>query len=78
MEISENTVIDLIKGQATLAQAVKDQGDKIDKGLQFLYNEHRDLNNRVSKIEKKVWYTSGSLGLVGGVLVTYIKTKLGL
>lgn len=82
MEISEQTLVDIIRNQGMQTQAFIDMKDKLDKVLPYLDNQHKDLDKRltnehkslekrVRKVEKKVWYGSGiaaALAFMAGFL----------
>lgn len=70
MEIDNDHIIELIKGQATSTQAINDLKTSVEKGFTFLHGEHTKLDERVSSVEKKVWSVS-SLGALLGSIAGY-------
>jgi len=72
MEISDDHILELIKGQAATTQAVQDLKGSVEKGFTFVQREHEELETRVHGVEKKVWYGAGAgsvLGIISGVVV---------
>lgn len=76
MEISDDHIIELIKGQATTAQAVTDLKGSVEKGFKFIIDEHGKLDERVSAVEKKVWYGTG-IGAALGIAAGWLKGHAG-
>ena len=71
MEINDDHIVELIKGQAATAQAVLDLKGSVEKGFTFIHSEQKELETRVGGVEKKVWYSFGvgsTLGIVAGVV----------
>jgi hypothetical protein len=74
MEINDDHIIELIKGQAATTQAVQDLRTSMEKGFVFIKGEHDKLDTRVSGVEKKVWYSAGigsGLGAAAGFVAAY-------
>jgi hypothetical protein len=72
MEINDDHIIELIKGQSATTQAVNDLKSSMEKGFLFIRGEHDKLETRhsalegrVGSVEKKVWYGSGAAAAVG-------------
>jgi hypothetical protein len=76
MEISDNHIIKLIDGQARTAQALTDLKGTVEKGFKFIHGEHTELEGRVRKVEKKVWYATGA-GAAVGYALSYLGIHLG-
>jgi hypothetical protein len=76
MEISDNHIIKLIEGQSATAQALTDLKGTVERGFTFIHNEHTDLEKRVGKVEKKVWYATGA-GAAVGYALSYLGIHLG-
>lgn len=75
MEISEQTIIDLVKGQATIVQAVTDIKERFDKTVPYLMDKDTELENSVKSVEKKVWYFGGAGSALGFVL-SHVGSKI--
>lgn len=71
MQISEQTIIELVKGQATVARAVQDLGDRIDRAMPILVAKDKELEDKIDGVRSKVWYFSG-IGTVVGYFVPHI------
>ena len=72
MEINDDHIIELIKGQAATTQAVNDLKASMEKGFTFIRGEHEKLDTRVGSVETKVWYGVGAasvLGIMSGAIV---------
>jgi hypothetical protein len=68
MELSEQTILDLVKGQATLTQAVLDIKERFDTALPYLVEQDEKNAKAVHSVEKKLWYFGGAgsvLGFIG-------------
>lgn len=76
MEISDDHIVQLITGQAATAQAVTDLKSAVEKGFTFIHGEHKELETRVSAVEKKVWYGSG-VGAALGIAAGWLKGHSG-
>lgn len=83
MEIESDHIVQLIAGQATTAQAVRDLKDSVEKGFKFIHGEHQELEKtvgkvaaRVGKVEKKVWYAT-SVGAALGYAASYFGFHIG-
>ena len=68
MQISEDTIIDLVKGQATIAQAVTDLKEQLNKTLPVLVKEDEHLATRINAVERKIWYFGGAGSVLGALL----------
>jgi ElaB/YqjD/DUF883 family membrane-anchored ribosome-binding protein len=76
MEIKDDHIIELIKGQAETKQALTDLKGSVEKGFTFIHTEHTDLEKRVRGVEKKVWYSTGvgsAMGVALGFLIDYLR-----
>jgi hypothetical protein len=67
MEISEQTLVELVKGQATVAQALTDLRLTIDSTIP-------KLDKRIGRVEKKQYYLGGA-GTAVGFLLSYVADK---
>lgn len=70
MDISEATVVNLLQGQARTEQAVIDLIGRFDKVVPALVQNDKDLDKKIHKVEKKIWYFGGA-GTALGWLLTY-------
>jgi homoserine dehydrogenase len=85
MEINDDHIIELIKGQSATTQAVNDLKAAMEKGFIFIHGEHEKLEtrhekleDRVSGTERKVWYSAGigsGLGAAAGFIAAYFHGK---
>lgn len=82
MEIDSNLVVQLIQGQSKTQQQITDLsqrllgGDGQQGAIPYLANEHKELGDRVDKVEKKMYWFSGAgtaLGATAGYLAAWIK-----
>lgn len=74
MEINDDHIIELIKGQAATTQAITDLKTSMERGFTFLSSSHEKLDARVNGVEKKVWYGTGvgtTLGAIAGFAASY-------
>lgn len=68
MEISEQTLIEIVKGQATVAQAVSDLKGSFEKTIPYLVQRDELLAKDIRGVERKIWYFGGAgsvLGFIG-------------
>lgn len=65
MEISEHTLIELVKGQATVAQAVTDLKDSFDKAIPSLTLADKVNAKAIRSVEQKQWYLGGAGTILG-------------
>lgn len=72
MQISEETILELVKSQGQLTQAVVDVKDKIDKAIPYLVQQDEKNASAIRDVEKKVWYFGGA-----GTVIGYILANLG-
>ena len=76
MEI-EQVLLDLTREQAATQQSVIDLGNRLlgangqPGALTILSQDHKELEDRVKSVEKKVWYFSGA-GTVLGTALSYL------
>jgi len=68
MEISEQTILKLVEGQAATTQALADLKDSLDKPVPILLKDIRS-------VEKKLWYFSG-IGTSVAFLVSHAAYKI--
>jgi len=68
MQLSEDNVLELIKGQSRTEQALLDLSERIDKALPFLSAQHSDLEKRVRDVEKNVWTSAGGASVIGAII----------
>jgi hypothetical protein len=71
MDISEQTLIELVKGQAKVAQSVEDMTKRIDLAIPYLNTQDIELGKRIDNVEHKVWYFGGAGSLIGVALGLY-------
>jgi hypothetical protein len=72
MELPHSSILlDLVAGQARIEQSVIDIKDRFDKTIPYMANEHKELNTRVTGVEKKLWYFSGAGTAVGALVGTF-------
>lgn len=72
MEISEQTLVELVKGQATVVQAVADLKGSFDKVIPFLMKSDEDNSKAIRGMERKIWYFGGAGSVMG-----YLLSKAG-
>ncbi len=65
MEITEQTLIELVKGQATVAQAVVDLKGSFEKVIPYLVERDEVLAKDIRGVERKIWYFGGAGSAVG-------------
>lgn len=72
MEITEQTILDLVKGQATVTQAVVDLSDRMDRAMPILVARNQaldakdaELEKSIHGVEKKLWYFGGAGSVLG-------------
>lgn len=68
MEVSEQTVIELVKGQATIAQEVRDLKDSFVKVVPYLDARDKELEKSIRSVERKVWYFGGAGTALGFII----------
>ena len=68
MEISEQTIVELIKGQATTAQAILDLKSSIEKSIPYLVAQDEKNADKIRSVEHKVWYFGGAGTAVGYII----------
>lgn len=76
MEIQSGIVIDLVKGQGRVEQALIDLTKRLDVALPAIVKEQKDVVLRVDKVENRVWYLSGlgtAFGIAVGHAINYFK-----
>jgi len=78
MEISEQTLVDLVKGQATVAQALKDLTTTVGSALPALVEEDKRLERHITKVERKEWYMAGAGTVIGFLLSKYAEPYITL
>ena len=75
VEISEQTVIELIKGQATVAQSVADLKNSLDKSIPYLVKKDEENAAAIRSVEHKIWYFGGA-GSVLGAVISHVGQKI--
>lgn len=65
MEINEQTLIEIVKGQATVAQAVVDLKGSFEKVIPYLVERDEHLAKDLRGVERKIWYFGGVGSVVG-------------
>jgi hypothetical protein len=68
MEISEQTILDLVKGQAAITQSVADLKSSLEKTIPFLAAQDQANSTRIDRVERKIYYFGGAgtvLGYIG-------------
>lgn len=75
MELDTNAILlDLVKGQEKTQQLVQDMnislfgGDGRTGAIPYIQKEHKELSDRVSSVEKKIYWFSGVGTAVGSIL----------
>lgn len=68
MEISEQTLVDLVKGQARIEQAVTDLKEGVGRTIPMLIARDDKFDSRLRGVEGKIWYFGGAGTVVGAVL----------
>jgi hypothetical protein len=68
MEITEGTLLDLVKGQATLTQAVMDIKERFDTALPYLAKQDEKNAKAIRSVEKKIWYFGGAGTAIGYII----------
>lgn len=71
MEISEQTIIQLVQGQATTTQALVDLKGSFDKAIPYLVKKDEENFKAIRGVERKIWYFGGA-GSVLGFIGTHI------
>lgn len=74
MEISEQTILELVKSQGTLTQAVTDVKDRFDKALPYLMDQDTANADAIRSVERKIWYFGG-VGTALGFVVEHLGGK---
>jgi hypothetical protein len=77
MELSEQTIIDLVKGQATLTQAVLDIRERFDKALPYLVKQDEKNAKAINGVERKLWYFGGAGSVLGFIGTHFIDKYFG-
>lgn len=72
MEISEHTIVELIKGQSATTQAILDLRNSMDKAIPYLVAQDEKNSLSIQEVQKKVWYLSGA-----GTVIGYLLSKFG-
>jgi ElaB/YqjD/DUF883 family membrane-anchored ribosome-binding protein len=70
----DETLLRLVEGQGRIEQLAKSTNERLDKALPFLQDEHNKLEDRVTDVEKKVWYSTGvgsGIGALLGIIGTF-------
>ena len=75
MEITEQTLIELVKGQATVAQAVTDLKGSFEKAIPYLVQRDEGLAKDIRGVERKIWYFGG-IGSGVGFILSHFAGKL--
>ena len=73
MEISEQTIVDLIRGQAATTQAVLDLKSSFERTVPFLIEADKENAKDIRNIRNKMYYFSGA-----GTVFGYIASKFGV
>ena len=73
MEISEQTLVDIVRNQGMQTQAFVDMKDRLDKVLPYLDEQHKSLEKRVRKVEKKANWITGV-----GSTITFLLSCVGI
>lgn len=74
MEISEQTILELVKSQGALTQAVNDVKERFDKAIPYLVAEDKKNADEIQGVKNKILYFSGA-GSVLGFLGSHIVDK---
>lgn len=77
MEISEQTILELVKSQGALTQAVTDVKDRFDKAIPYLVAKDEENAKDIKSVEKKIWYFGGAGSALGFVLSHFGAKYLG-
>lgn len=59
MEISEQTLVNIVRSQGEMTQAFKDMKDRLDITLPYLNKVNETLEKRIRKVEKKANWIAG-------------------
>jgi len=76
MDIDQEIIMQLVAGQGRIEQGLKDTVERIDRAIPYMESKHTGLEDRVRKVENKVWYFSGigtAVGMAIGHFITYFK-----
>lgn len=73
MEISEQTIVELIRGQSATTQAVVDLKASLDKTLPYLLANDKENAQNIQSVRNKMYYFSGA-----GTVVGYLASKFGV
>lgn len=73
MEISEQTIVELIRGQSATTQAVIDLRASFDKTIPYLADAIKDNAKDIQSVRNKMYYFSGA-----GTVIGYIASKFGV
>ena len=77
MEITEQTLIDIIKGQATVAQTVTDLKGSFEKVIPYLVERDEHLAKDIRGVERKIWYFGGAGSILGFIGTNFIGKYFG-
>lgn len=72
MEISEQTLVKLVDGQASVTQAVIDLRNSFDRAIPYLITKDEELAKNIQSVERRIWYFGGAGSVLG-----YIMSKAG-
>lgn len=78
MEVSEQTLVQLVNGQATTAQAVRDLKETIDKAIPVLVAEDKKNAKDIAIVRNRVYYFGGAGTVLGYFLSGWAKKFLNL
>lgn len=73
MEISEHTIVELIKSQSATTQAIVDLKASLDKTIPFLVAADKENAQGIESVRNKMYYFSGA-----GTVVGYLASKFGV
>jgi hypothetical protein len=74
MELSEQTLIQLVHGQGKIEQALLDMKDRVDRAIPALVEEDKTNAANIKNVEKKIWYFGGA-GTAAGFLIEHLGGK---
>ncbi len=78
MEISEQTIVELVRGQGEITQAIKDLDKRMDKTLPYLADQDEKNAKAIRGVERKLYYFGGAGSVLGYIGSHWIEKFFGL